>query len=205
MRPGTAILLLLLALLAPLEASAAGEVPLVAVDAGHTAAAPGAIGARGTRERDLNLAVAARLAEALEAAGIHAVQVGSDDLDPAARAALAARLGASALVSVHHDSVQPRYLETWRVDGAERLFSDRFAGFSVFFSGAGARPAESLALARAVGAALVALGLGPTLHHAEAIPGEGGRSSTRGSGSTGTTSWRCCGGPRCRRCSSSAE
>jgi len=154
--------------------AAAAAAPLVAVDAGHTSAAPGATSARGIPERTFNLAVAERLVAALRQEGLRAALVGDGaDVPAAERPALAARLGAAALVSIHHDSVQPRYLTSWTVDGALRTYSDRFRGFSVFYSGAGARPEESLRLALRVGDALLALGLAPTLHHAEPIEGEG--------------------------------
>ncbi len=149
-------------------------VPLVAIDAGHTTSEPGATSARGVSERTLNLAMAQRLVAALRSEGLRAALLGDGaDVPAGERPALAARLGAAALVSVHHDSVQPRYLTTWTVDGVERSYSDRFRGFSVFYSGAGTRPEESLRLALRVGDALLALGLEPTLHHAEPIEGEG--------------------------------
>ena len=154
--------------------AAVAAAPLVAVDAGHTSAAPGATSARGIPERTFNLAVAERLVAALRQEGLRAALVGGGaDVPAGERPALAARLGAAALVSIHHDSVQPRYLTSWTVDGALRTYSDRFRGFSVFYSGAGARPEESLRLALRVGDALLALGLAPTLHHAEPIDGEG--------------------------------
>jgi N-acetylmuramoyl-L-alanine amidase len=153
--------------------AAAAKPPLVAVDAGHTSAAPGAIGARGTRERDLNLEVARRLVGALRAAGVRAVLVGGGrDLENAERAERARRMGADALVSIHHDSVQPRYLHAWTVSGVERSYSDDFRGFSIFTSRGGGRPCESVRLARAVGDELLAIGLRPTSHHAEDVDGE---------------------------------
>jgi N-acetylmuramoyl-L-alanine amidase len=146
---------------------------LVAVDAGHTSAAPGAIGARGTRERDLNLAVARRVVRALGAVGVRAVLLGGGrDLTSSQRTELARRAGADVLVSIHHDSVQPRYLEAWTVAGVQRSYADAFRGFSVFFSRAGARPCESSRLASLVGGELRTIGLAPTMHHAEDIPGE---------------------------------
>jgi N-acetylmuramoyl-L-alanine amidase len=175
MNPALGALLAILAPLAAPPAAPASEpapVPLVAVDAGHTAAAPGATSARGVPERTFNLAVASRLVAALRAEGLRAVLLGDGvEVPTAERAALAARLGAAALVSIHHDSVQPRYLEPWA--GGAGLHSERFRGFSLFYSGAGGRPQESLALARRLGDALLGLGLAPTLHHAEPIEGEG--------------------------------
>jgi N-acetylmuramoyl-L-alanine amidase len=161
---------LLLAALVALAGPAAAA-PLVAVDAGHTADRPGATSARGVPERTFNLAGATRLVAALEREGLRAVLLGADVPTPE-RADEAARLGAAALVSIHHDSVQPRYLQPWTVDGVARSYSDRFRGFSVFYSAEGGHPEESLRLARAIGDALLAIGLTPTLHHAEPIEGE---------------------------------
>jgi N-acetylmuramoyl-L-alanine amidase len=146
--------------------------PLVGVDAGHTSTSPGAVGARGTRERDLNVAVALKVASALTEVGLRSAVIGADrDLASPDRPREAERLHASALVSVHHDSVQPRYLQTWRYEGAEHAYSDRFRGFSLFVAG-GPHLAESLALARGIADALLEAGFSPSLHHAEPIPGE---------------------------------
>lgn len=51
------------------QASAAGELPLVVIDAGHGGVDPGARGAGGTREKDVTLRVAKALADELELAG----------------------------------------------------------------------------------------------------------------------------------------
>ena len=76
------------------------------------------------------------------------------------------------LISLHHDSVQPRYLEEWRFAGRELSYSDRFSGFSIFVSRANPHFAESLAFASGLGRQLVAAGLSFSRHHAENIPGE---------------------------------
>jgi N-acetylmuramoyl-L-alanine amidase len=80
--------------------------------------------------------------------------------------------GADFLLSVHHDSVQPRYLTTWSFGGEPRHYSDRFAGFSLFVSRRNPDPARSLACATAIGSALRQGGFTPSLHHAEPIEGE---------------------------------
>jgi N-acetylmuramoyl-L-alanine amidase len=69
--------------------------------------------------------------------------------------------------------VQPHYLAEWRHEGETRLFSDRFAGFSLFVSRRNPQSAASLACASAIGSALRAAGFTPSLYHAEPIPGEG--------------------------------
>ena len=73
---------------------------------------------------------------------------------------------------MHHDSVQPRYLKKWEVNGKTHLYSDKFRGFSVFFSRRNPKATESFRFARLLSVAMVARGFAPTLHHAEQIPGE---------------------------------
>src|SRR6266581_2048880 len=85
---------------------------------------------------------------------------------------LAAAAGAAFFLSVHHDSVQPHFLETWEYDGVERLFSDRYAGFSLFVSRKSAFVRPSLACASAIGEAMRGAGFSPSLYHADPIPGE---------------------------------
>src|SRR5207253_11419210 len=54
-----------------------------------------------------------------------------------------------------------------------RLYStDRFRGYSVFFSRKNAAVDDSFRFAKLVGSALREEGLTPTTHHAEKIPGE---------------------------------
>ena len=73
---------------------------------------------------------------------------------------------------MHHDSVQPHYLEEWTHEGETRRFSDRFAGFSLFVSRRNPDVGASLACASAIGAAMRGAGFAPSLYHAEPIKGE---------------------------------
>jgi N-acetylmuramoyl-L-alanine amidase len=155
--------------LAPLVAHGAA---LVAIDVGHFLAEPGALSARGRPEFEFNRELAARISAALAARGLGVVVVGADgNMSVLSRRTAAAR-GADLLVSVHHDSVQPHYLEGWDHEGETLRFSDRFAGFSLFVSRRNPDPPASLACASAIGARLRAAGFGPSLYHAEPIPGE---------------------------------
>src|SRR5438552_14590461 len=88
-----------------------------------------------------------------------------------ARRAAAAR-DADFFLAVHHDSVQPQFLETWEFDRVERAFSDRYSGFSLFVSRKNRSLARSLACASAIGEALRRAGFSPSLYHADPIPGE---------------------------------
>jgi len=163
----------LLSLVALAVAPAAAQEPaLVAVDVGHFLAEPGALSARGRPEFEFNRALALDLRDALEAQGDRVRLIGAaGDVAVLSRRTTAAR-GASLFLSVHHDSVQPHYLEEWHHEGETQRFSDRFAGFSLFVSRRNPDPAASLACASAIGARLRAAGFAPSLYHAEPIPGE---------------------------------
>lgn len=145
---------------------------LVAVDVGHFLAEPGVLSARGRPEFEFNRALALDLRDALEARGDRVRLIGAAGDAAVLSRRTAAAHGASLLLSVHHDSVQPHYLEEWDHAGETRRFSDRFAGFSLFVSRRNPDPAASLACASAIGAALRAAGFAPSLYHAEPIPGE---------------------------------
>jgi len=176
MRAGLAVLLLLAA------PALAREPPLVAVDVGHYTAEPGAISARGRAELEFNRALAALVRDALEARGLRVLLIGADGGMAVLSRRTAAARGADLLVSVHHDSVQPHYLEDWRHEGEARRFSDRFAGFSLFVSRRNPHLEASRACASAIGAALRAAGFAPSLYHAEPIPGESKPFADRANG-----------------------
>lgn len=155
-----------------LASAGAREPPLVAIDVGHYAAEPGATSARGRPELEFNGELAALVRDALLARGVRAMLIGADgDMAVLSRRTAAAR-GADLFLSVHHDSVQPHYLEEWVHDGETRRFSDRFAGYSLFVSRRNPELAASLGCASAVGAAMRGAGFVPSLYHAEPIPGE---------------------------------
>lgn len=63
-------------------------------------------------------------------------------------------------------------LQTWEFEGAQRRYSDRFSGYSLFVSRGNPFPGESLQCASAIGANLQAAGYHPSNYHAEAIDGE---------------------------------
>jgi len=55
--------------------------------------------------------------------------IGYDGFMSQLTARTAAARNADFFLAVHHDSVQPRFLETWEFDLVERPFSDRYSGF----------------------------------------------------------------------------
>ena len=92
-------------------AAAKGRDLVVAVDAGHGGQDPGAIGRGGTREKDVNLAIARRLAKAIDAEeGMRAVLTREGDyfLSLRGRIRKARELGADMFISVHADAVLDR-------------------------------------------------------------------------------------------------
>jgi len=146
----------------------------VAIDIGHSTSHPGVSSARGVSELTFNRDLARALVSDMQRRGLAATLINADgEIDSLAqRTALAAAAGADLFVSIHHDSVQPHYLSTWMYAGRRQLFSDRFAGFSIFVSRKNPHADHSVKVAQAVGQHLLGAHLTPTLHHAEKIPGE---------------------------------
>jgi N-acetylmuramoyl-L-alanine amidase len=144
----------------------------IAVDVGHYLAKPGVISARGVTEFKYNLQLSREVAEALQRAGHRILLIGADGLaeNLGGRAPRAA--GMDLFLSIHHDSVQPRFLSSWEVDGETLLYSDQFSGFSLFVSRLNSHTEASLKCASAIGAALRAAGFTPSRYHADPIVGE---------------------------------
>lgn len=149
--------------------------PVVAVDIGHLPHAAGATSARGAGEYFFNKAIAGLLAAELRNRNKVAVvvlntqgdQIGLNDRTKEAEAS-----GADLFVSIHHDSVQPKYLSEWDYKGNTLKFSDRFSGYSLFYSETNSHPVGSRRAAEIIGDSLRSRGFLPTPHHAEPIPGE---------------------------------
>ena len=148
----------------------------VALDVGHDRIRPGATSARGVTEHAYNRELARSVLQALRATGFNDAFVVEENDEPLAlmaRPALARARNAKLFISLHHDSVQRRYLSSWTFQGRMLQYSDTFHGYSIFISEASKQAKENLALASDLGHALRAEGLTPSLHHAERIPGEG--------------------------------
>ena len=94
-----------------LAATARGRDLVIAVDAGHGGQDPGAIGRGGTREKDVTLAIARRLAATIDAEpGMRAVLIRDSDhfITLGGRTRKARQLGADMFISVHADAVGNR-------------------------------------------------------------------------------------------------
>ncbi len=148
----------------------------VALDIGHTPGAPGAMSAAGVMEYTLNRRMAALIADDLRRQPgvlVTVVNQSGREISLLQRGDVANDAKADLFLAIHHDSVNEKYKVTRRVDGRVSRQSDRFRGYSVFFSDKNAEPVASLEWARQLGRAMRDQGLTPTAHHAEKIPGEG--------------------------------
>lgn len=154
---------------------AVAEPPLVIIDPGHAPSHPGATGVRGTPEVLYNDAFAAVLAEKLRRAGFRTAltRAPGEERDLEERTVRARVEGASLLLSVHHDSAQRNLLAQEDRAGTPAFRATRpIRGYSLFISRLNPHRDASRRIADALGRRLLALGRPPTLHHAEAIPGE---------------------------------
>ena len=148
----------------------------MALDAGHDRLRPGATSARGVTEHTYNRELAQSVLQALQADGFDGaflVEEHDEPLTLMARPALARARKAAIFISLHHDSVQKRYLSSWTFQGHVLQYSDIFHGYSIFISQTSKWAKENLTLASDLGQALRAEGLTPSLHHAEPVQGEG--------------------------------
>ena len=149
----------------------------IVLDVGHTEQAPGAISARGVTELEFNRRFATVVADRLASDGFATVQInrneGTGHAELLERAAHASALRPDAFLSLHHDSVQRPFLKPWIAeDGQRHLHSEHASGFSLFVSRRNVEPERSLALARAISAALTSRGLHFSIHLAEPLKGE---------------------------------
>ena len=147
----------------------------IAVDIGHTASSPGAISAHGRGEFEFNLALGRNVAAALRSAGFPTETIvidGGGKAQLSERVARANALNPRLLISIHHDSVQQRYLKTWEHNGRKLQHADRFSGFSLFISRANPKFQDSAIFATLLADQLNSAGLDFTTHHAENIAGE---------------------------------
>lgn len=143
----------------------------VVLDVGHSAEIPGALSARGVPEYEFNLRLANQIGKALIGAGFAKTSVlvtpGPARAGLFTRVAHANGLPADLLISIHHDSVPERFLESWEYEGKPSRFCDRFRGHSIFISRDNAHWEAGLHFARLLGKRLKARGLKYASHYAE--------------------------------------
>lgn len=135
----------------------------IALDVGHTAESEGAISARNVAEFVFNLHLAQRIEEKLKAEGFPETRLlvteGRARPSLVRRVAAANNLHANLFLSIHHDSVPDKLLESWEFEGKKSHFSDRFSGYSVFVSRNNPDFKTSLAFAELVAKEMKAQGL----------------------------------------------
>lgn len=138
------------------------------LDPGHSPMKPGATSCSGLPEYQFNDQLVATIVRFLAERGLacDVTRRGREELSLKERGAKAS--GHKLFLSVHHDSVQPVYLE--RFQG--QLCSRKAHGYALFVSQKNAYFETSLLYARVLGELLVAMGFQPSTHHGEAISGE---------------------------------
>ncbi len=149
---------------------------VIAIDTGHSPTQPGATSARGKPEYLFNKAITRQLHQKLQSLGFTGsflVNEAEAEVSLASRPAEASQKKASLFISIHHDSVNPRYLGNWEYATQKNHYSDHFRGYSMFIFEA-QRP-ESLYFAEQLGENLLSRGLTPSLHHAEKIQEKNGK------------------------------
>jgi N-acetylmuramoyl-L-alanine amidase len=148
---------------------------LVALDIGHTPRNGGAAAADGTMEYEFNRRMVQLIAADLrEQPNITVIVVNNQrkEISLFQRSTVANEASADLFLAIHHDSANDKYLVPRIVNGRTLYSTDRFSGYSVFFSRKNAAADESLRFAKLIGSAMRDEGLMPTAHHAEKIPGE---------------------------------
>lgn len=148
----------------------------IVLDVGHTVTSPGAMSARGATEYSFNLRLARRIEQELRDGGFIRTTLliaeGDGRVQLFRRSKRANAIAPDLLLSIHHDSVPQSYLETWTHEGAQRFFSDRFSGYSLFISRDMPKAKASLAFAKLLSTELVNRDLHFTLHYADTIRSE---------------------------------
>ena len=175
--PACRLVLIMLALSAgPRAAAALDAAPgacnradfRIAIDVGHTETNFGAVSARGQHEYEFNRRLAHDLAAKLRSNAFGAADIviqTDNDLPKRARDLSSRR--PNLMLSLHHDSVQDKYLHTAELEGQMRTFTEGFRGYSIFVSHENIYPGDSERFARMLGGEMMAQGLMPTFHHHE--------------------------------------
>jgi N-acetylmuramoyl-L-alanine amidase len=147
----------------------------VVVDVGHTLDVPGAMSARGVPEYAFNLQLAKDIKQALGDGGFDKTELMITPTAPPRglieRVARANHMAADLFISIHHDSVPDRLLQTWQYEGQENHFNDDYPGYALFVSKDNSNYAGSLQFGRLLGLALEAGGLKYTSHYVLPIMG----------------------------------
>ena len=155
--------------------AAENEKFIIAIDPGHTKKYFGAVSARGVVEYEFNIAIAnvllSKIKDNNQTDGF-IINPNGGDIALKERTRMAKKRKADLYISLHHDSVQQKYISYWQYQGKKNHYSDNFEGYSIFISNKNEKKEESLRLAKLLGKQFRSFGFVPTLHHAENIKGE---------------------------------
>ncbi len=127
----------------------------LALDVGHTYKSPGAISVSGVPEIFYNKEVAERVKERLDCVGVCLFLIEDKQLHE--RPEIANQF-ATAMVSIHHDSVG-------KVKNKKGVKTPQLSGFSIFISKMNSQYNDSLRLAKCIGAELINAGFYVGLYH----------------------------------------
>jgi N-acetylmuramoyl-L-alanine amidase len=148
----------------------------VVIDVGHTVDKPGADSARGVTEYSFNVKLADAIMQALTDLGFEKAVRLITTTPPwrglVERAERANAMHADLLISIHHDSVPDRLIETWEYEGKQNHFSDRFKGYAIFMASGNGNPKGSLEFGHLLGEELQARGLKFTPHYTLPLMGK---------------------------------
>jgi N-acetylmuramoyl-L-alanine amidase len=148
---------------------------VIAIDPGHSKNHFGAVSSRGVPEYNFNIAIAnVLLAKLQDHNKIDAFIINPDggDISLKERTQIAKKKQADIYLSLHHDSVQQKYISYWQYEGKKNHYSDNFEGYSIFISNKNVKKDDSLKFSKLLGKEFRTFGFVPTLHHAEKIKGE---------------------------------
>jgi len=148
---------------------------VIAIDPGHSKNHFGRVSSRGVPEYNFNIAIAnVLLAKLQDQNKTDAFIINPDggDISLKARTQIAKKRKANLYISLHHDSVQQKYISYWQYEGKKNHYSDNFEGYSIFISNKNVEKDDSLKFSKLLGKEFREFGFVPTLHHAEKIKGE---------------------------------
>ena len=155
--------------------AAENEKLIIAIDPGHTKKYFGAVSARGMPEYGFNIAIAnvllSKIKESNQTDGF-IINPDGGNITLKERTEIAKKRKADLYISLHHDSVQQKYISYWQYEGKKNHYSDNFEGYSIFISNKNEEKGKSLNFAKLLGKQFRSFGFIPTLHHAEKIKGE---------------------------------
>lgn len=156
------------------EVASPRAVPVVAIFSGHTDSSNykgnhrGCISASDIPEFRYNDAIVDLLGQSDEKDISYMVVRAGSNIPFQHRPLFALKSGASAMVEIHHDSVQPHIYEVLTTGRADRKMLDFYRGFSVHIYPRD----ENIELARQIEDNLISAGIPYSVYHQENIPGE---------------------------------